>query len=115
MGYIKHDTIIVTSADDDQIKNAYCTAEKLGLLVSDLSDRKTNWFRTFTVLPDGSKEGWEESDSFDEKRKVFLEYLNKMRYSDNSTSLHWVAVSFGSDDWGAEITSHAWQVPLISD
>lgn len=68
-----------------------------------------NLTRTLLVCPDGSKEGWEESDAFDAKRSEYIEYLN----SDNSSSLSWVALSYSSDDRDAKITAHTWQVPLV--
>lgn len=112
MGYIKHDAIIITSWNDEAINQAARTAHDLGLRTIGPSDEAFNGYRTLLVCPDGSKEGWTESDEGDEKRAKFVTYLNSIRHADNSSPLEWVAVSYGGDDWGAKIVAHAWQVPL---
>lgn len=115
MGYIKHDSIIVTSWDGDAINDAAQKARDLGLRIIGPSDEAYNGYRTLLVCPDGSEEGWTESDDGDRKRAEFIKYLNSIRHADNSSPLEWVALAYGSDDWGAKITAHAWQVPLKYD
>ena len=34
--------------------------------------------------------------------------MNKQRYGDGSTSLHWVEIAYGSDDAEATVEAHAW-------
>lgn len=113
MGYMRHDAIVVTSWNSEAIEEAASVARKLGLQVLGPSDCAMNLTRTLLVCPDGSKEGWEESDAFDAKRSEYIEYLNSVRYDDNSSSLSWVALSYSSDDRDAKITAHTWQVPLV--
>lgn len=112
MGYMRHDAIVVTSWKNEAIKAAAAKARECGLEVLGPSGVATNGIRTLLVCPDGSKEGWEESDSFDAKRAAFIAYLNGERYEDNSSCLSWVALAYGSDDAAAEITAHTWQVPV---
>ena len=113
MGYMRHDAIVVTSWESEAIEEAAAKARECGLEVLGPSGVATNGIRTLLVCPDGSKEGWEESDAFDAKRAKYLEYLNGVRYEDNSSCLSWVALAYSSDDCEAEITAHAWQVPLV--
>lgn len=115
MGYMRHDAIIVTSWNSEAIEEAAANARECGLQVMGPSDKVTNGIRTLLVCPDGSKEGWDESDAFDRKRAAYLNYLNGVRYEDNSSCLSWVALSYGSDDGEAMVTDHAWQVSVIDD
>lgn len=113
MGYMRHDAIVVTSWNREAIDEAAAKARDLGLEVLGPSAEVTNGVSTLLVCPDGSKEGWGESDAFDAKRAKYLEHLNSVRYGDNSSCLSWVALAYGSDDSEAAITAHAWQVPLL--
>lgn len=113
MGYMRHDAIVVTSWKRAAIEEAAEKARALGLEVLGPSAEVTNGISTLLVCPDGSKEGWDESDAFDAKRAAYLGYLNGVRYEDNSSCLSWVALAYGSDDREAAITAHAWQVPLV--
>jgi hypothetical protein len=113
MGYVRHDAIVVTSWRSEAIVEAAAKARECGLEVLGPSGAATNGIRTLLVCPDGSKEGWPESDAFDAKRAAYIEYLNGVRYEDNSACLSWVALAYSSDDADAEITSHTWQVPLV--
>lgn len=115
MGYMRHDAIVVTSSHRKAIKEAADEARRLGLEVLGPSDTVMNRVSTFMVCPDGSKEEWDTSNAFDAKRADYLNYLNGVRYEDNSSCLSWVAVSYSPDDRAAEVTAHAWQVPIIED
>ena len=115
MGYMRHDAIVVTSWMREALDAAAQKARELGLEVLGPSADATNGIATFLVCPDGSKEGWDESNEFDGKRKQFMKHLNSERYEDNSSCLSWVALAYGSDDSEALVTAHAWQVPLMED
>ncbi|GAA5172988.1 hypothetical protein [Viridibacterium curvum] len=112
MGYMRHDAIVVTSWKREALIEAAQHAVAIGLDVIGPSEDATNGIATFLVCPDGSKEGWEESNLFDGLRATFLKYLNGVRHEDNSSCLSWVAIAYGSDDQGAEITAHTWQIGL---
>lgn len=51
----------------------------------------------FAFLPDGSKEGWYDSDLGDEFRRAFIE-LFSFRYDDGSSPFDVVELRFGGDD-----------------
>jgi hypothetical protein len=109
MGYTRHDAIIVTSYRREAIEEAATKAREYGLEVLGPSTQTINGFRTLLVCPDGSIEGWQESDDFDDRRAKYLEYLNNAQHADGSSWLSWVALAYGNDDRTAEITAHAWQ------
>ena len=115
MGYIRHDAIVVTSWNREVLELAATQARFLGLEVIGPSAKVTNGISTFLVCPDGSKEGWDESEEFEDRRARFLEYLNGKRYEDRSSCLSWVALAYGSDDRDAVVKAHTWQVPLMED
>lgn len=115
MGYMRHDAIVVTSWKRDALEAAVQKARDFGLEVLGPSAEVINGISTFLVCPDGSKEGWDESDEFDGKRAQFLEYLNGERYEDNSSCLSWVALAYGSDDCEAVVTAHTWQVAVLDE
>ena len=54
-----------------------------------------NGYTTFILCPDGSKEGWEESDRGDALRAAFLEHLGTYDNSDHSSPVEWIEVGFG--------------------
>ena len=110
MGDVRHHAIVVTSWQREVLYLAAAKARELGLEVLGPSAEVTNGFATFIICPDGSNEGWDESDEFDAKREKFVAYLKTERYKDGSSCLAWVVLAYGSDDQGgAKIIKHAWQ------
>ena len=107
MGYIRHNAIIVTSWNEKAIESAVEKAREIGLQILGPSNQATNGYRSILVCPDGSKEGWEESDQGDQRRAKFRDFLN----GDGSTNLDWVEIAYGSDDQKASIVDHAWMMP----
>lgn len=83
MGYIKHHAILVTGFHPQSMKDLHGIAvEMFGSLVSEIIDSKMNGYLSFFVAPDGSKEGWEESDKNDLLRREFTDLLHLSRYID---------------------------------
>ena len=109
MGWHTHHAIIVTSFDGEMLRSAHY--EAIGTftsgLVTDISPPALNGFRSFAVLPDGSKEEWSESDEADGDRASFIFYLHGRRHPDGSSNLSWVEVSFGGDDPTPKILRHS--------
>lgn len=99
MGAMCHHAIIVTSWDAEKLHNAHMKAIEIGCSVSAVTPGVTNGYRSFLVAPDGSKEGWGESDRGDQQRAQLIDYLNSHRYDDGSNALNWVEVAF-ADDYG---------------
>lgn len=100
MGYIAHHAIVVTGYGED-ISEARDEAARLGLNVSSIVGPVVNGYSSFLVAPDGSKEGWEHSDSGNAKRHAFIMWLRPRHY-------HWAEVRYSPDDDDAKVTRHAW-------
>jgi hypothetical protein len=104
MGYIRHHAIVVTAWNEDDARDAHDEAHRIfgsttGVVTS-LCDPVMNGYISFAVLPDGSKEGWEESDDGDAARDRFIAWIeSKYNYA-------WAEVQFG-DDNGEQIVTRA--------
>ena len=106
MGYMAHHAIVVTSYNKKLIIKAHTFAKKFCTNVTEITSPAMNSYRSFMVAPDGSKEGWEESDQGNRDRNNFIEWLNKQKYEDGSSALKWVEVMFGDDDDRASLVRH---------
>ena len=112
VGYIKHNTIVVTGFKPD-IQEAYKKAVRIfdWRQVTKVSHEMSNGYHSFSILnkgyrliypkrlfgfaviPDGSKEGWETSNDGDDNREKFFNWLKK-----KVRMLDAVDVRFGGDD-----------------
>lgn len=110
MGYLVHHAIVVTGSrwDDDMpsIDDARVAAVDCGCLASAVVGPAVNAYYSFFVAPDGSKEGWEESDTGDARREAFIAWL---RQHEEEGWFDWAEVRFSPDDDAAEVTHHAWE------
>lgn len=98
MGYIKHHAIIVTSYDRDEVVRARKRAlQDFKGLTTPIKQSDINSWWSFAILPDGSKEGWAESNMFDGARDRFSGWVINQRYEDGSNSLDAVEVSFDEE------------------
>jgi hypothetical protein len=59
---------------------------------------KMNGYSHFAIMPDGSKEGWADSDNGDEKRQDFKDMLLQENRIGNYCEF--VEVRYGRDDGG---------------
>jgi hypothetical protein len=102
MGTIQHHALIVTTWDTRRLKKAYAAAVRLigNDLVTPIASYRINEGGSFAVLPDGSKEGWEESNTAEWQRSAFIEWLERQRYDDHSNAFNWVLVAFGEQGYG---------------
>ncbi len=103
MGYMRHHTIVVTGIHYEwderlSIKAVHEKAKSIFKWVSPLSPGLMNGFISFFVPPDGSKEGWSESDEGNAEREKFIQYLESIAYEDGSSPVDWVEVQFGDDE-----------------
>lgn len=107
MGYMRHHAIIVTGSDSQTptIEQAHEEAAAIFPYVSPLSSRAVNGYRSFFVPPDGSKEGWPESEKGDQERDSFIRWLRSCRYDDGSSPFDWVAIQYGDDYYETKIIS----------
>ncbi len=100
MGYMRHHAILVTSWDSQKLREARnfavtITGERL---VTRIIDGLVNSQATFVVVPDGSKEGWAESDNGDQWRAHIISWIQNQRYDNGSNVLSWAEVQYGDDD-----------------
>ena len=102
MGYVKHDVVIATvlgmdmpDADefDEFLKSL--PPELRGLVIGPVSSIVPNGYATYAFLPDGSEEGWPQSDIADQARERFKSLFRGSR---------WVHVVYGGD---VELGHHA--------
>lgn len=98
MGYIKHNTIVVTSSEEfENVKKIQEKAKSIfgenAELVSEIIPYAANTGHSFFIAPDGSKEGWGTSNDCDKARKEFLNWLY-----DSNHHCDYVEVKFGGDD-----------------
>lgn len=107
MGYIKHHAISVTSWDSKAIKKAHRYAKKLfsKRASSVIKSTSNSWF-TFFIAPDGSKEGWPESDKGDNERTEFINWLDSQKYEDDSNVLAFCEFFYGEDNGHSKIERH---------
>ena len=106
MGYMRHHAIIVTSYDK-HIKEARERAEEIFGIGIEIIYSQMNGYGSFFIPPDGSKEGWNESDEGDVRRKDFIKWLKSQKYSDGSSSIDWVEIQYGDDEGETKIISHS--------
>lgn len=126
MGTIIHDVIVVTSWDEKALKlaHSFCVgkaatfsafphADNWSQIVSPIIPGLVNGYATFIVAPDGSKEGWDTSDSGDGLRTAIVAELKKFRFDDGSSPLDWIHVRFGDDmgsgDDAVVVQNHEWR------
>jgi len=105
MGYIKHHAIIVTAGDKGNANTGKQKAESLGLECTEIVGSRINGYYTFVIIPDGSKEGWADSNKGDEARAEWIKWARSAYTS--GVWLDWALVRFGGDDSDmAEIEDH---------
>jgi ABC-type sugar transport system substrate-binding protein len=97
MGYMRHDAIVVTSWDAKYLTAGIEKAAELGLPVSGVVKGTTNGYVSFLIAPDGSKEGWAESDRGDEAREKWMDWADDAYKK--GVYLQWVHVSFAGDEY----------------
>jgi hypothetical protein len=101
MGYISHHAMIVTGFNKNSLKLAHKEAElrftREGgfCFVSPIITSPINGYLSFFIAPDGSKEGWEDSDYYDKARREYGEWLLHQVCQGNY--YQWVIVQYGDD------------------
>ena len=112
MGYMRHHSIIVTTSHADIDTARDQAVEIFGeKRVSLVLYSPSNSYKSFFISPDGSKEGWAESDAGDEQREAFIKWLDSKRYNDGSSALTYAEVQFGDEQGDDKILrSSEWPV-----
>lgn len=100
MGYIAHDAIIVTGWNKEDVTKARDVASECGLghLLSGVNESLINGYYSFCIFPDGSKEGWDMSNHYEERRAQWMEWM------DREGRANFVCIRFGGDTESPYIT-----------
>lgn len=109
VGSALHHALIVTASDEATIRAAHDHARTLLDLrvvsVNSAADMLTpvlhtylNGYCSFALLPDGSQEGYEDSDEGDRVRDELVMWLEAQRDEESSSRFDWVEVAYGSED-----------------
>lgn len=106
MGYMRGHTIVVDSWNAEMIATAQAKATTIFPWVSPLSPPAVNMHQAFFIPPDGSKEGWADSEDGDRRRSDFKQWLREQSYEDGSTALRWVEVQFADDENVTVVIDH---------
>lgn len=107
MGYIRHHSIAVSSYSKELIESAHKKASEIFKgLETEIKQSDFNKYFAFFVIPDGSKEGWDESDLGDKKREVFINWINQQAYEDGSNSLRYCEFFFSDEEGESEVINH---------
>ena len=78
MGYMVHHAFIVTCWSNEKIKPVHEAAQRIfGDLVSEIVESTINGYVSFFVAPDGSKEGWKDSEEGDQRRDEFALWVKQ--------------------------------------
>lgn len=105
MGYIKHHAIVVTAGDKGNANTGKQKAEALGLECTTIVGSRINGYYSFLIIPDGSKEGWVDSDKGNEARSAWIAWVKESYIK--GVWLDWALVRFGGDDSDcAELEDH---------
>lgn len=103
MGYLRRHAIILTGGILEgltDIRKAHAKACEIFPWVSPMSDPQVNGEISFFIPPDGSKEGWAESEAGNQRRDDFIAWLQE---NDRQVDC-WVEVVFGDEAGAAYIS-----------
>lgn len=106
MGYMRHHAIIVSTFSEKDVKLAHAKAAELGCDPQPIHYTGWNSIHTFMIPPDGSKEGWDESDAGDVRRADFLRWITTLRFEDGSTVFDWCEVQYGDENGDNRMLRH---------
>ena len=94
MGRMRHHTIVITDWDEATLAEIHATASALECRPSEIVRSEINGYASFFVPPDGSKEGWQDSERGDWRRARLVEALA-------ASACDWVEIEFGGDSAAA--------------
>ena len=107
MGYMRHHSIAVGSFKIEVLQELHERAlEIFGPQVTPILTTPINGEAVFFIGPDGSKEGWSESEDGDRKRLFFCKIVESYKYEDGSNSMKYCEFYWRDDDREAEIVRH---------
>ena len=107
MGHNRHHAIVVTSWDVEKLKIVHEYAKNIFAQgCSEIVSSHWNSYDSFFIAPDGSKEGWPESEKGDSDREFFIDFIRKQVYEDGSSSIRFVELFYGDDNGESKIVTH---------
>lgn len=99
MGWILHQAIVVTTFDKQRVKAAHEEAKRIfNGYVTEVIISPVNFYYSFLIPPDGSKDGWPDSDQGDERRAEFGAWVRAQAYEDGSNVFDAIEISYGGID-----------------
>jgi hypothetical protein len=120
MGYNCDRVIVVNGFSAENMASArQCAADVFGKhgfhgVVSGLYQQPVNGNWTFIIIPDGSKEGWSESERGDLARGEFINWLIEMRRRPNRTMyLDWAEIVIHDDNGNPRVERHVNELEAV--
>lgn len=107
MGMMHHVSMIVTSFDDKKLARTHKKAKSLfkSQDVSRIMGQGVNGYKSFVIVPCGSKLGWEPMNNQLDAVEKLKEWIDEsMPYDDGSTSVQYVINRFG--EFGLQSEDH---------
>src|SRR5690348_8955042 len=95
MGWIVHHAIVVTTYSDEAIGAAYRQAQQIFPVVSPPVESEINGYWSLFIPPDGSKEGWPDSDLGDTRREQFATWIRNQAGEDDANVFDMIEVAYG--------------------
>lgn len=103
MGFIKHDSIIITDSQRNQLLKVRRKALELNLNVSEIVDSAVNDYHTILVSTSGSKCGWAEKVKDRCSKDELIDWMDGFELSPD-----WVHVRYGGDEpWKASVIKYS--------
>ena len=98
MGYVNHHALIISSWNKEILEKIHAKSlELMPDITTEVKPYVVNGGGSFAVLPDGSKEGWSESDEYDDKRNDLIDFFDQFNYEDGSNPVRWCLASFDEE------------------
>ena len=96
MGIMQHHTVVATTWSEEEFERvqSWCLQQPSEFFAFQ-SKPAMNHYQAIVLLPDGSKEGWTDSEEGDQRRQQFLAVLREADNDDGSNPWAWVEVTFG--------------------
>lgn len=96
MGVINHNAVLATTWDEKRVEKIKEWISKLHIDLIKLfliGPVTINSYTTIVLVPDGSKEGWEQSDRGNELRESFIKELDE----------YWEWIEIGYGEFGPSV------------
>jgi hypothetical protein len=107
MGYMRAHSIAVESWDVEKLSELHMKACLIfDDLVTEIIKERCNGYMAFFIAPDGSKEGWADSDNGDIQRKEFINEIREYNNGDGSNPIRYCEFYWSDDEEKAAVIRH---------